>query len=68
MTEVAIETPEKDITVISLKKEIGISIFIHTDCALIFDREIPFNEKKAWQYRVGGIVLILMSIGFLIFL
>mgnify|MGYP001571366608 CR=1 FL=1 len=35
---------------------------------LTFDSEIPFDKKKVWQYRVGGILLILMSIGFLIFL
>lgn len=34
---------------------------------LSFDSEIPYNKKNAWKYRLGGAIIILISIAFLIF-
>ena len=34
---------------------------------LTFDSEIPYNEKNAWKYRLGGFIIIIISIAFLIF-
>jgi len=34
---------------------------------LSFDSEIPYNKKDAWKYRLGGFIIILISIAFLIF-